>query len=123
MLFLGLWHAKKENSPLSITGSLVASADEVSVVILSEPLLTGRYLGKRLPENCIFPEMLHVFESASYRMIAGKTTMLTTEAAEEIVDLYNVDDKKKSCMVSVVICRKTFPKTCCLHWCCLHVCM
>lgn len=98
-----MWYVKKENTPLSITGSLVASTDEVSVILITEPLLSGRYMGKRLPENCVFPEILNFLETATtYRMIAGKTTMLTKEAADEIVDVYNVDEKKKIRMVSQV---------------------
>ena len=67
-----------------------------------------RYLGRKLGENCVFPELLHVFESCSYRMIASKTSMLTKQGAEEVVHVYNVDEKRKQAFVSVTVSKLSF---------------
>jgi hypothetical protein len=92
----GVWNVRNE------TELMITMTDEVSVIIFSEPLLSGRYMGKHIPENCVFPEVLHRIESASYRTISAKMTMLREEQAGEVVAVYNVDSKKRKRMVRLL---------------------
>ena len=83
-----------------IPGSIMSQTEEISVVLLTEPLLCGKYLGKKIPDNTTFPAILQNFEQSLYQIIAVKMTMLNTEAAKEVAQIYGVDEKRKPIMVS-----------------------
>ena len=81
--------------------------EEISVVILTEPLLCGKYLGKKIPDKAVFPAILQNFELAIYQIIAVKMTMLSVDAAREVVKIYEVEGKRKSVMVRYYIMDKS----------------
>lgn len=92
-LFSGRQFLHRRRAPFSTT--LGDSTREVSVLLLTGPLLAGHYAGKTLPRSCVFPELLQTFEGIHYRCLGSRLTSLDSNNAERILDVYSITDMKK----------------------------
>ena len=73
---------------------------EVSVLLLTNPLMVGHFAGNSLPRSCVFPELLQTFDETNYTCLASRLTSLSEANIDEVLDVYNVtDEKKRSIMV------------------------
>ena len=68
---------------------------EVTVLLLTNPLVVGKFLGKSLPRSCVFPELLQTFDEIGYTCLASRMTSLDEENAEKVLDCYKVEDPKR----------------------------
>ncbi|XP_057301076.1 uncharacterized protein LOC130635679 isoform X2 [Hydractinia symbiolongicarpus] len=94
-------YMKQQQHPLSKSYVLTAAniTDEVTVLLITQPLIRGWYLNKECPVESVFPQLWQKLEQASYRTIGAKMTLLSKTAAQELVDMMAVDGKKNTKMV------------------------
>lgn len=94
-------YMKQEQHPLSKSYMLTAAniTDEVTVLLITQPLIRGWYLNKECPVESVFPQLWQKLEQASYRTIGAKMTSLSKTAAQELVHMMAVDGKKNTKMV------------------------
>uniref|UniRef100_A0A7M5U3L8 Uncharacterized protein n=1 Tax=Clytia hemisphaerica TaxID=252671 RepID=A0A7M5U3L8_9CNID len=78
---------------------------EVSVLLLTNPLMIGHFAGNSLPRSCVFPELLQTFDETNYTCLASRLTSLSEANVDEVLDMYNVTDtKKRSIMKTLLTC-------------------
>ncbi|XP_047131075.1 uncharacterized protein LOC101236927 isoform X1 [Hydra vulgaris] len=77
--------------------------DQFTVIILTRPIMSGIFCGKRYPSKSVFPELWHLLESLSYRAVAMRMTSLSDEFANMIVESFGLDNKKAKLMKSFLM--------------------
>ena len=98
---------KEESIPI-VKGSLLASPTvkfhELSVIIFTEPLISGQFLGKTLPTESTYLELWKIIDGVGYKAIGAKMSMLTEADASELLDRLAVTGVKRKRMVRLNGC-------------------
>ena len=83
------------------TTTIGDSTLEVSVLLLTNPLLVGKFGGKTLPRSCVFPELLQTIDEIKYTCLASRMTSLDGVNADKVLDTYGIvqDEKRRRVMV------------------------
>ena len=83
------------------TTTIGDSTLEVSVLLLTNPLLVGKFGGKTLPRSCVFPELLQTIDEIKYTCLASRMTSLDGVNADKVLNTYGIvqDEKRRRVMV------------------------
>lgn len=106
----------KEESIPTVKASLLASPTvkfhELSVIIFTEPLISGKFLGKTLPTESTYLELWKTIDGVGYKAIGAKMSMLTEAGASELLDRLAVTGVKRKRMVRLNDRSAQQTKTC-----------
>jgi len=93
--------------PTSLLTSTTIRTHEVSVVLITEPLISGKYLGEKLPLESTFLQFWSMLEKIGYCAIGLKMTCLAELDANELLDTLDVDIIKRKRMVKLLSNEQT----------------